>query len=94
MALAVLLGIMYYAYILHSSKSKIFYYGYTSDLRKRVAEHNSGLSPSTKPHIPWLLVWYGGFAKEKDARDFELYLKSGAGKAFAYKRLVRSFKER
>ena len=85
---------MYYTYILYSSKSKIFYYGFTKDLKKRVEEHNKGLSPATKPHIPWKLVWYCGFVREKDAKDFELYLKSGSGKAFSYKRLVSSFRER
>lgn len=43
---------------------------------------------STKPHLPWELVWYAAFSTEKEARDFERYLKSGAGKAFAYKRLI------
>lgn len=43
---------------------------------------------STKAHMPWKLVWYGAFDSEKQARDFELYLKTGSGKAFAYKRLV------
>lgn len=38
--------------------------------------------------MPWKLVWYGGFSTEKEARDFELYLKTGSGKAFAYKRLI------
>ena len=71
-----------------SSKSHIFYYGYTRDLKKRLFEHNRGLSNATKPHIPWKLVWYGGFESEKPAKDFELYLKSGSDKAFAYKRLV------
>jgi len=66
----------------------IFYYGSTSNLKKRVQEHNSGTSKSTKPHIPWDLVWYCGFPTRNQAEDFELYLKSGSGKAFAYKRLV------
>lgn len=44
---------------------------------------------ATRPHIPWRLVWYGAFEIEKQAKDFELYLKSGSGKAFAYKRLVK-----
>ncbi len=79
---------MYYAYILLSSKSHIFYYGFTQDLKNRYKMHSEGKVPSTKPHIPWKLVWYGAFETEKQARDFELYLKSGAGKAFAYKRLV------
>lgn len=79
---------MYYAYILLSSKSHIFYFGSTSDLKTRVEQHNKGKSFATKPHIPWELVWYSGFQTQKEAEDFELYLKSGAGKAFAYKRLV------
>jgi predicted GIY-YIG superfamily endonuclease len=79
---------MYYTYILLSEKSHIFYYGYTGDLRKRVKEHNSGISKATKSHIPWRLVWYGAFETEQQAKDFERYIKSGSGKAFAYKRLV------
>lgn len=79
---------MYYSYILLSSKSHIFYFGSTSDLQERVWLHNSGKVKSTKPHTPWKLIWYGGFSSEKEARNFELYLKTGSGKAFAYKRLV------
>ena len=50
--------------------------------------HNSGEVKSTKPHIPWKLMWYCAFEIEKQARDFEQYLKTGSGKSFAYKRLV------
>lgn len=80
---------MHYTYILKSSKSGTSYYGSTTDLRKRVNEHNSGRSGSTKPHIPWKLVWYCAFPTLAQAKDFELYLKSGSGKAFTKKRLVR-----
>lgn len=79
---------MYYAYVLLSSKSHIFYFGSTNDLKNRLSLHNKGLVKSTKPHMPWKLVWYGAFDSEKQARNFELYLKTGSGKAFAYKRLV------
>ena len=79
---------MYYTYILLSSKSHRFYFGSTKDLRKRFALHNTGGVKSTRPGEPWKLIWYGGFETEKQARDFELYLKSGSGKAFAYKRLI------
>ena len=79
---------MFYTYILSSSKSHIFYYGWTKDLRKRFEEHNKGVSLATKPHIPRKLVFYAAFETEKQANDFELYLKSGSDKAFAYKRLV------
>lgn len=79
---------MYYAYILLSSKSHIFYFGSTVNLKNRLNFHNTGQVSSTRPHMPWKLVWYGGFSTEKEARDFELYLKTGSGKAFAYKRLI------
>lgn len=84
---------MYYVYILKSSKSGIFYYGYTSDLRRRLEEHNSGKSQFTKGHQPWNLEFYSAFIDEQKAKDFELYLKSGSGKAFVYKRLVAFAKD-
>ncbi len=79
---------MCYTYILRSLKSKIFYYGYTNNLKERVNQHNAGLSKSTKPHRPWKLVFYTAFETEQQAKNFEQYLKTGSGKAFAYKRLV------
>ena len=79
---------MYYAYILLSSKFHIFYFGSTINLIDRIKLHNSGRVLSTKSHLPWRLVWYCAFETEKQARDFELYLKTGSGKAFAYKRFV------
>ena len=80
---------MYYVYILYSPKSKDFYYGFTKDLRKRLVEHNGEKSKATKPFIPWRLVYYSAFEEERLAKDFEKYLKTGSGKAFAYKRLVQ-----
>lgn len=80
----------YYTYILLSSKSHIFYFGSTNDISARIKLHNSGQVFSTKPYTPWKLAWCGIFSTEKEARDFELYLKTGSGKAFAYKRLIPS----
>lgn len=57
-------------------------------MKSRIKMHNSGLVKSTKPHTPWELVWYSAFQTEKQAREFELYLKKGSGKSFAYKRLI------
>ena len=80
--------VMIYCYIILSSKSHIFYFGSSKNIKRRLELHNQGKVKSTKPHIPWELIWYAGFYTEKEARDFELYLKTGSGKAFAYKRLV------
>jgi putative endonuclease len=81
---------MYYTYILLSQTSHTFYFGSAVDLKSRVNLHNSGLIKSTKRYLPWKLVWYGAFEKENEARMFEIYLKTGSGKAFAYKRLISS----
>jgi len=80
---------MYYVYILKSSKSGKLYYGYTKDLKRRVKEHMEGKSKYTKGHLPIKLFYYSAFEKMPTAKDFELYLKSGSGKAFVYKRLVK-----
>jgi len=79
---------MFYVYVIRSLKSKIFYVGYTENLRKRLFEYNRGLTKATAPHRPWKLVYYSAFNDKKMAKNFELYLKSGSGKAFLFKRLV------
>lgn len=79
---------MHYTYILLSSKSHVFYFGSTKDLKNRLEFHNLGKVKSTKHGVPWKIAWYAGFNTEKEACDFEQYLKTGSGKAFAYKRLV------
>ena len=79
---------MYYIYILKSLKSGKFYIGWSTDLRKRLREYNSSQSLATKSGIPWELEFYASFKTKKLAKGFELYLKSGSGKAFAYKRLL------
>ena len=81
---------MFYVYILYSKKSRNFYYGYTEDLQKRFKKHNKGEVKSTKPFLPWKLVFYSAFEDRDIAKKFEKYLKTGSGKAFAYKRLFHS----
>lgn len=81
---------MHYVYILWSTKSSNFYYGSISNVGRRLKEHNAGTTLSTAPFRPWRLVWSGAFKTKKLAEDFERYLKSGSGKAFAYKRLLNT----
>jgi len=47
---------VHYTYILLSSKSHLFYFGSTIDLKNRLELHNSGQVRSTKTHIPWKLI--------------------------------------
>lgn len=81
---------MFYTYILKSKKqSGAIYIGYTSDLKKRLTEHNDPKHKSySKRHSPWEIETYLSFSKESEAKRFEIYLKSNSGKAFMRKRLL------
>ena len=48
----------YCVYILQSDVDGTFYKGYTTDLTKRLDEHNAGLSQYTSKKIPWKLVYF------------------------------------
>ena len=63
------------------------YVGVTTDLRRRLDEHNSGKSLHTAKFRPWRIVTYIAFSDALKAQQFEHYLKSGSGHAFAKKRL-------
>jgi predicted GIY-YIG superfamily endonuclease len=63
------------------------YVGLTDDLRSRFSAHNAGRSPHTNKYKPWHLVSYVAFSDERKAIEFERYLKSASGRAFAKKRL-------
>lgn len=79
---------MRYVYLLQSEAvDGQRYVGVTADLRKRLTEHNAGKSAHTAKFAPWRLVSYVAFSDEDKALEFERYLKSGSGHAFAKKRL-------
>jgi putative endonuclease len=80
---------MYFVYTLRSeSHPNQFYYGLTRDLKTRVKSHNFGQSKHTSKYRPWALVWFGCFQSKTQAEEFEKYLKTASGKAFARKRLI------
>jgi predicted GIY-YIG superfamily endonuclease len=78
---------MKYVYILRSIESEHYYVGVADDLRARLAKHNAGEVPHTSKYRPWQLKTYVAFSDEKQAFNFERYLKSPSGRAFAKKRL-------
>ncbi len=59
------------------------YVGRTDDLKRRLAEHNSGKSPHTAKNCPWKVVVAIYFENNGRADAFERYLKQGTGHAFA-----------
>lgn len=79
---------MKYVYLLQSIDfPEETYIGLTDDLRGRFTAHNAGRSPHTAKYKPWRLVTYVVFSDERKAAEFERYLKSASGRAFANKRL-------
>ena len=77
----------YYVYILQSLVDGKFYTGYTSDLTRRLEEHNNGKSVSTKWRRPLRLVYFEGCGNIKDAMKREKYLKTTYGKRYIKNRL-------
>ncbi len=79
---------MHYVYLIASEKAPDErYVGLSNNLKSRLAEHNSGKSAHTSKYMPWRLVSYVAFSDRRKAEQFERYVKSGSGHAFANKRL-------
>jgi len=78
----------YYVYIIQSETFPDRYYtGFTEDLDSRLSAHNSGKDTHTKKFRPWRIKTAVAFTDRQKALDFERYLKSPSGRAFAKKRL-------
>jgi predicted GIY-YIG superfamily endonuclease len=79
---------VHYVYLLKSDRSpNRRYVGVTANLKQRLADHNSGKSLYVAQHVPWQLLTYVAFSEKKIANEFERYLKSGSGHAFANRHL-------
>jgi len=65
-----------------------YYTGCTNDLNDRLRRHNNKEILYTSTRLPVKLVTHVVFTDKYKAYNFEKYLKSGSGKAFAFKRLV------
>jgi len=77
----------YYVYVLESLKDGKQYIGYTTDLRKRMDQHQRGKSFATAPRRPFTLAYYEACRSRTDATRREHYLKHSEGRRFLAKRL-------
>ncbi|MEO6546939.1 MAG: GIY-YIG nuclease family protein [Ferruginibacter sp.] len=73
---------MYYAYVLQSTKHNFRYKGHCRDLEKRIAQHNSGMTESIRPYLPFELIYKEEFATESEAIAREKYFKTSAGRRY------------
>ncbi|MHA1131767.1 MAG: GIY-YIG nuclease family protein [Candidatus Helarchaeota archaeon] len=66
----------FYVYILKCERDNSFYTGYTSNLERRIKEHNIGVwSKYTRSHGPVNLVYYETFRTRKTAMQREREIK-------------------
>ena len=70
----------YWVYVLRS-ESGMAYTGMTNDLERRLKEHNSGHTKSTRNHN-WSIVYHEELQDRLSARKREKYLKSAAGRRY------------
>ncbi|MBU1871126.1 GIY-YIG nuclease family protein [Patescibacteria group bacterium] len=80
---------MYYVYVLENQNDKSLYIGFTTNIEKRVNEHNSGKgSRTTKLKEDWMLIYYESYLNKQDALGREKFLKSGSGRRYINKQLA------
>ena len=81
--------VMYYVYVLQSRRTSKYYVGYTSNLEKRLARHNSGRTKSLIRHIPLEIIKVEEYPLYEEARRRERQIKQyKSGEAF--KKLLNS----
>jgi putative endonuclease len=67
---------MFYVYILYSTRFDKFYIGQTNDLDNRLERHNAGTVSSTKPFLPWKMIFYISKETRSEALILEKKLKN------------------
>ena len=67
-------------YILLSQQDGNFYVGYTTDLPRRLTEHNEGRNTSTASRRPFTLLHCEFYLAQADAERRETYLKTAKGR--------------
>ncbi len=77
----------FYTYVLESAVDHERYIGYTTNLKRRLEEHEQGKSFATKPRLPMKLIYYEACRNQDDAKRRERYLKTTQGRRFLGLRL-------
>ena len=80
----------YVVYIIQSLSDNTYYIGYSSNIEKRLEEHNKGLSRFTSKKIPWKLVYTECFVTKTEALQREKFLKRQKNRSF-YESLISGY---
>lgn len=82
----------HYVYILMLNDGRL-YYGETSDLERRVEQHNECKVKSTAPYQPSRLIYYEAYLNKTDAKIREKVLKSSRGREYIKKQLTQTLND-
>jgi putative endonuclease len=80
---------MYYVYVIQSIKNGKYYIGSSTNLTRRLTEHNSGKNISTKNNKPYKLVYSESFVSRSLAMKREYKIKSYKG-GNAFRKMLNS----
>jgi len=78
---------MYFVYVLRSLKNGYRYIGQTNNLKRRLEEHNLGMTKSIKFQLPFILEYKEEFKTRVEAIRREKFLKSGKGREWLDKNI-------
>jgi len=73
---------MWYIYILKSLKDGNSYVGMSENPERRLLDHNSGMTKSTRQRRPFEIIYKEECGDRMVAREREKYMKSSAGRRF------------
>ena len=87
-----MIKLSFWVYIIESETTGKIYIGHTSDLERRLREHNDRkVSKRRYTRIqqgPWRLIHFKEMESRSDAMRREKYLKSGKGREWIYKNIT------
>jgi len=72
----------WHVYALSSLVRNYIYVGLTSNVERRIRQHNEGKEKTTRPYRPFNLILTETYQTRIEAREREVYLKSGSGKEY------------
>jgi putative endonuclease len=79
----------YYTYVLGCKKRSWIYVGVTIDLKRRMEQHHSGKSYTTKKYLPVELIYYEAYRSLADANNREKTLKQHGGALRQLKKRIK-----
>ena len=79
---------MFFVYAIKSLVKNYIYVGLTDHVIRRFHEHNNGFEKTTKPYLPFELIFSKEYPDRTTARASEKFYKMGKGKRFL--KLIKS----